>query len=262
LEGNRFLREGKPDMAVIMYTFALSWDTTCTEALLKRGLARESLGMHYEALGDYDRAFSKDNQLVEALWGGADLRMRLLEQACDETKDSGEHTLLKLKIASLEALLDRDLARWIKVKSTDPEAYDLRGRLRFIQKRYEEAAHDFTLMLLMDPFNAWCYNQRGRCQHELGDFEKAVADYSKAIRLDSENGGVFFNRGLAFERMDRLGDAEQDFTQAIRCDSTDAWAFYRRGTLRIERGAAVDGNQDLLKAIQLGVPPEIVGPTQ
>jgi tetratricopeptide (TPR) repeat protein len=250
-DGNRLFREGKVEDAIAYYSLAISIDSSCGEALLNRGVARELLGASYEALKDYDRAVSISTVSTNAIVYGMELRLALYEQARSRRDAIGNQPLISLEAASIEAVLERDIDRMLRGSQAD--GYAFRARFRFLQKRFEEAAADFTKVVHQDYYDPWGYNERGRCLFELGDDPAAIADFSKAIHLDGTNGGYFYNRALALEKVGRDHEAEMDYGEAVRLDSSDAWAYYKRGNLRSKRGDGAGGRDDIKRAQELGI---------
>jgi tetratricopeptide (TPR) repeat protein len=95
--------------------------------------------------------------------------------------------------------------------------------------RCNDALHDYTEALKLNPNLAWAHEYRGWLYNESADTDAALKDYAEAIRLDPNSYYAHYNRGLIeIDRKDLEG-AVEDFSEAVRIDPTSAIAYYNRG---------------------------------
>ncbi len=93
-----------------------------------------------------------------------------------------------------------------------------RGRLRGIQKRFDEAETDFVTSLKDFPSDAWTWMFRAKARLDAGDAPNAESYLSRAIDLDPLNAESWNLRGHAQFRQGRFGPAAADYQQALDLD--------------------------------------------
>jgi clan AA aspartic protease (TIGR02281 family) len=92
----------------------------------------------------------------------------------------------KLKIKDLVgARLDIELA--LKFDPENNLAYDSRGELNFLEKRYSECVADMSEAIKLDPESSNSYLVRGQAWFATGSPDKACLDWRKAMELGAKD---------------------------------------------------------------------------
>ena len=140
-----------------------------------------------------------------------------------------------------------------KYPSKISAAYLNRGNDRCVQNRHNDAIHDYTTAIDLNPQSLLAYQNRGLAYVITDDLNKALLDYNRYLALrgaydaggsmiDTHLSSVLGNRGLIFARMNQFEKALADFNTAIKLNPYNpnnylnrAFVFYRLG--RMEQAA-------------------------
>ncbi|HPR16565.1 MAG TPA: tetratricopeptide repeat protein, partial [Smithella sp.] len=140
-----------------------------------------------------------------------------------------------------------------KYPSKISAAYLNRGNDRCVQNRHNDAIHDYTTAIDLNPQSLLAYQNRGLAYVITDDLNKALLDYNRYLALrgaydaggsmiDTHLSSVLGNRGLIFARMNQFEKALADFNTAIKLNPYNpnnylnrAFVFYRLG--RVEQAA-------------------------
>jgi tetratricopeptide (TPR) repeat protein len=107
--------------------------------------------------------------------------------------------------------------------------YEVRGEGYELLENYQQAIHDYTHALALDPHLVGAYNARGYAYHQLKSYQSAIEDYNRAIELDDKYTSPYRNRGQLYTSLKEYRNAVTDFSRAIELDSRTAWVYGRRG---------------------------------
>jgi hypothetical protein len=144
----------------------------------------------------------------------------------------------KAVLAEAEAKILRASERQPK----DPHWQQLRGRLDFLHRRYDDAIA--TLQPLAQQQNAasevytdlgMVYLARGLADANPSDYENAVEYLSQGLRKGPNNPVGLFNRALALEALFLWDRAELDWNNYLRIDGSSGWAREAREHLDFVR---------------------------
>ena len=95
---------------------------------------------------------------------------------------------------------------------------------------FQQAVHDYTQVIALNPNHAGTYVNRGSAYANLKDYSSAIRDYTQAIALNPNDAMAYDNRGNAYSELKDHSSAIRDYTQAIALNPNDAQAYYNRGT--------------------------------
>ena len=186
------------------------------EMLFHRGVARDQLGDHKDAIVDYDRAIKLDSEYTVAY------------NSRGIAKDKLGHYK--------DAIIDYDRA--IELNRQYAGAYNNRGIAKDKLGRYKGAIADYNRAIKWAPQSALAYNNRGMTKKRLCDkkgtkadydYTSAIADYDRAIELDPQYAGGYYNRGNAKYALGNYKSAIADYDQAIELNPQYAAAYNNRG---------------------------------
>ena len=243
---------GKHQDAIADYDKAIWLKSDYAEAYSNRGVAKNFLGKHQDAIADYDKAIR-------------------LKPDCAGTYDSRGSTKYFLGKYQ-DAIVDYDEA--IRLKPDDPELYCHRGQANRTLEKYEAALVDYNRAIDLKPGDAKIYNNRGFVKLQLGQYKEAITDYSEAIRLinsgeaqldsNRENSislifkdsgfseaEVYYNRGAAKLELGEFAEAIADYNAAIQLKPDYAEAYHNRGVVKIQLNQPNEALADFDEAIRI-----------
>lgn len=112
-----------------------------------------------------------------------------------------------------EALEDADRA--LEAGGESVKLYMLRGVIRMLAGRDEDAEKDFRRAADIDPANVSAYSYIARCCNSLDKYEEATAAADKGLEIDGNFINLYINRGVAYYKLDRFDDAIGDFDKVL-----------------------------------------------
>jgi tetratricopeptide (TPR) repeat protein len=144
-----------------------------------------------------------------------------------------------------------DYTRAIALDPHLVNAYNARGFVYYKFKEYQSAIEDFNQAIELDSKYASPYLNRGRVYSALKEYEQAIEDYNQAITLDSKRSSAYHERGLAYSALKEYQRAIADFDQAITLDPHFAWSFAHRGDAYVSLKEYKRGIPDFDRFIEL-----------
>jgi tetratricopeptide (TPR) repeat protein len=101
--------------------------------------------------------------------------------------------------------------------SDDHLAYNLLGRILYIQKNYDDAIKKYKMATRLHPKFAPAYYNWGLALHDKGLHDKAIVKYMKALEIDDRCAPAYFNLGLIFHtvKKDYIG-AKEKYQMALK----------------------------------------------
>ena len=217
------------DAAIDAYNKAVLLKPDLAEAYSNRGVAKNHLGRHKEAIADHDEAIRLQPDSAEAYNNRGNAKGKL-----------GRHE---------EAIADLDEA--IRLQPDSAEAYNNRGNAKGKLGRHEEAIADLDEAIRLQPHSAEAYNNRGNVKINFGRHEEAIADLDEAIRLQPHFAGAYINRGNAKINLGYHEEAAADLDEAIRLQPHFAGAYINRGMLKNHLGRTEEAIADCQTAVDL-----------
>ena len=98
------------------------------------------------------------------------------------------------------------------------------GNSLYGQKKYKEAAANYSKVVAKNPKNADAYNYLGYSNRWLGRYDEAFAAYDKALALDPRHKGALEYSGVAYLKTNQKAKADAQLVklQAIcaGCEET------------------------------------------
>ena len=226
-----------------------------------RGLAKDELGHHEEAIKDYDKAIelNPNNANVYSNRGNAKNRLGRYEEALKDLNNAIElnphlfqaynnRGATKGKIGHYEEAI-QDFDKAIDLKPDYVNAYNNRGNAKDELGRHEEAIKDYDKAIDLKPDHADAYNNRGSAKYKLGHHEEAIKDYDKAIELKHDYADAYNGRGIAKSNLGHYTEAIKDYDKAIELDDLKP-SYYHNRALAIGKKAAKESEKKLISGYQ------------
>lgn len=118
---------------------------------------------------------------------------------------------------------DEAIASFEKVKTIDPSnptSYSGIGQIRFIQRRYEEAASNLAIATERGFRNSWLLGQLGYSQLAIGKNEDAIKSYDAAFAMGippgaNTRGLAYYNLACAYARLKNMDKAFEMLNKAV-----------------------------------------------
>ena len=229
-----------------------------------RGVARQNMGKHKEAIADYDKALESLPENKQILFNKA-LAYEAIKDydASDETfrlllsihpnYDRGYRGRAKLRLSqgdTVAAIANLDSA--LKINKNIHEAYAMRaGLVADFQKDYERALNDMNEALTLQPSEAEYYVIRAQVRYNLDDYNGALDDYSYAIELTPDNYIAYYNRGILRAEIKDINRAIDDFTAVLKMNPDDYRTLYNRAILYRDIQDYENALDDVSKVIEV-----------
>lgn len=148
------------------------------------------------------------------------------------------------------ALALTELDEALRLRPVFARANGLRGFLRMLQGRKEEALVDLDMALSGPKPEAELLRLRGSVRRELGDLDGAIADLSSALAI-APDAATFFERSLALQAKGDLGESLADASTSVRLDSKEVAPRIQRAVLWCNLGHPDLARADLDVAVSL-----------
>lgn len=107
------------------------------------------------------------------------------------------------------------LSKAIELYDNHAQAYERRGYVNFIMKRFHDANRDFTKSLNIDPSNAPAYYGRARIKLENEEWEDAIVDLTMAIKTSLALQDIHWSsrrlKGFAHQMLKQFTEAEFEY---------------------------------------------------
>ncbi|MDR3613257.1 MAG: tetratricopeptide repeat protein [Candidatus Obscuribacterales bacterium] len=110
------------------------------------------------------------------------------------------------------------------------------GCKKFESHDFEDAVHDLSTAIKMDPKFARAYYVRACCRHLLKDYQGALADCNTAISLEPSGPIFYFERAVTESRINQLDDCIKDCDTALRLAPTFPESYICRAHAKSKKG--------------------------
>jgi tetratricopeptide (TPR) repeat protein/V8-like Glu-specific endopeptidase len=203
------------------------------ELRLRHGLWQAAAGNTDAAIDDYTTALQLEPNYPAALFS----RSQSLSDRDDKAKRD-----LETAIADLTTLIGRF--------KDSAELIMNRGYFLMRDRRFDEAAADFTDVLKLRPKSSSALRARAGVYADLKEFDKAAKDYEHAVDLEPDLPTSYIARGNFRSQLGEDDDAIADFDRAIALYPAAAEAHSGRAYVLLQQGnfkAAIKGFDQALK---------------
>ena len=218
--------------ALGLAALTLVW-VACTSEAVESEPDHMSLGQHFHAERQWDRAAEELNQVVIAdphnieahrLLGDTYLNLKRRSDAIRhlEVLAARETTNVQVyiqlaKLYERQRNYDQALACALKVNKLAPNNWhlgNLLGRAYFNKGRYDEAVKTYEKALGQSD-RAWVRNNLGLLYIHQKKWDKAKTELTKAIYLDNKNAVVRNNLGVVYQNLGKLDQARRQYKTAV-----------------------------------------------
>ena len=198
------------------------------------GIAYDKIGMHREAISEFNEALRLDPGYVEVLNNIAVSynRMGLVDEAIEKLEEA------------------------ISFRPGYLEAHCNLGSIYASSGRFEEALSEFNVALSIDPESALAHNDLGNLYIEQEKFPEAILAFQEAVKLDPEYLPARTNLATLYTRQGRHEDALREFSEILRRDPELPEAYCGIGSAYYELGSFDRSAQAWIRAVYLD--PELI----
>lgn len=146
-----------------------------------------------------------------------------------------QRALMLLKERRLDEALP-DVEAVLKLKPDHIRARYTFGTILYFKGDYTGAVKAYSTVLERDDSVANAFAQRGACYSKLGRPDDAIHDFTMAIALNPAHKEAYFNRGVAYMNLGENEKAAHDLTQAMGLDSQSLETIMARATVFMRLG--------------------------
>ncbi len=147
-----------------------------------------------------------------------------------------------------------DYSASIRLKSSNPEVYNSRGRLYFNfnnKDSLQKALVDYTKAISFDNTKAEFYANRGATYSKLNQAQKAIDDLDVAIQIDPDFANAYLNRSVVYNSMGKFQKAVDDIDQFLRYKPNSPDIIYEGGNAYFKMNKYAAAIPYFNKAIEL-----------
>uniref|UniRef100_A0A804PP81 Uncharacterized protein n=1 Tax=Zea mays TaxID=4577 RepID=A0A804PP81_MAIZE len=266
--GNDAYRKSLLEEAVEHYTLGALLDPSDIAFLTNRAAAYLRMGKYEECVRDCDEAVKRGRELSS----GSELIAKalsrkasaLLELACCAADYAPAIGALKLSLAenyseeTLEKLNDAESVRKEveEQERLDQEAANQcreEGNEFFRQKKYNEAAIQYTRAIKMNPKDPRAFSNRAQCHIHLGAFPQGLEDAEKCIELDPTFLKGYVRKAKVQFLMESYENALATYLEGLKCDPNNMEVLdgLRRCAACVKRSNAGDVEIEDLKYVDI-----------
>ncbi|MFQ5876140.1 MAG: tetratricopeptide repeat protein [Acidobacteriota bacterium] len=254
-EGERRIREKLQSLGYLRQDTANSHNN--------RGILHLRMGRYEEAIGEFERAIERSEDLAIARINIARARLAMkqydaaasvLGELLESSPRSKEAENLLGTIRMEQGRLQEAKAHFERALRYEPnftEAHNSLGLLYDRLGRTDEALRLFRRAVEVDPDYAEPYNNIGLIHKREGRPDEAIAAFRRAIEADPEFAGSYSNLALMYEEKGDLEKAERQFRNALRRDANNADVRSNYGGLLYMLGRLQEARRELERTIEL-----------
>jgi tetratricopeptide (TPR) repeat protein len=226
-EGQSAQQRGELNLAVKLYSKAITADSSLFQAYYQRATALIALGRETEAEADLKRVLDLDQTFARAHRA---LGQILLDRGMTEEAK-------------------RELSRTIELDPTLPGVRTFYASALIKSGQPQAAIEHLQVAIARGEDLALCHALLGVAQERVGKAAEAFAAYSRAIEIDPANATAREGRARGFEKQGELAKAIEDYSTAYRAQPSPDLAF-KLAQLHARAGqpqAAIQLYRNLLK---------------
>jgi tetratricopeptide (TPR) repeat protein len=245
--GDVLLAEQRYAEAAFEYTLGLQ-AARSAGVLVRRAQAWEGLGRIEDAILDYDAALDLEPESIEALVGRGLVRV----QDGLRRRDAEHDTTISEQYSALRILALGDLDRAVSLAMWDPYVFRSRAYALHHFGYHAAAMKDLDRVLKLGAGDLWTYDLRGKVRQALGDWAGSTEEFTIALMISPWEPGVFARRGFGYLNSGRFAEAEQDLSRSLALDSLDGRTWYLRALARVIRNDLSGACNDACRGSALG----------
>mmetsp|Transcript_75101 Transcript_75101/g.140076 ORF Transcript_75101/g.140076 Transcript_75101/m.140076 type:complete len:410 (+) Transcript_75101:134-1363(+) len=144
-----------------------------------------------------------------------------------------------------------DLTRALELDPKNARAWSRRGVVRVLKGQIIEALADCRQAVKLEPDSALIWSHQGAVKFEAGDYKGAIEDCSKAISLKPSLSDAWVDRGGAKLELGNAAGAIDDYTEALRLEPNSAPTLTNRAIAKHDLGDFEGAITDCRRAIQI-----------
>ncbi|MBB3703267.1 tetratricopeptide repeat protein [Alloprevotella rava] len=130
----------------------------------------------------------------------------------------------------------------IEARSSNAEAWYLRGFAKFSLEDFHGADTDCSQSILLNPYKVEVYQLRGLCRINLKDYQGAINDYARTLAEMPDNEDARFNRAYCFMQIKEMDSAKVEINKILRRSPKFYRAYMAQAQIHLEEN-------DTLKAV-------------
>lgn len=239
------LARNQPDRADESLGPCLTNIFTARPAMLLLAQVRQRQGNGDEAAAISRRAMSMPRQFD---WPDPFLRdVQSLRTDRQKLQDKVNALLMQQRLPEAGAALEKLFSAFPE----DPESWLLLGRLRFQERKCDEAEQAYLRHLAMRTNSLNGLIQLALAQLCQQRWTNAVDTLQQAVKLKPDFAQAHFNLGYAWSRAGRSDAAILSYREALRCSPGDANAYAALGEELLRIGSRDEAVQQFRRALEL-----------
>ena len=146
----------------------------------------------------------------------------------------------------------KEVNRAIRVNTTAPASFDLRGMINFEMGFIDEALDNFNKAIYLDPKNKKFYLNRAKVFKYKNQYLDLLNDYNQIVKLDALAHQIILERGIVNIKLRNYENAFSDLNKYILNKEDNSKAYRNRGILYLNNGNFDLACKDLNMALKLG----------
>lgn len=165
---------------------------------------------------------------------------------------------------------EQALSKAIELYDRHAQAYERRGYVNFLMKKYHDAERDFGKSVNIDSSNSNAYYGRAKIKILREEWENAIKDLDLAIKTSLALQDIHWSarrlKGECLQKLKKFEEAEFEFRFFTKRNFKDKspnalykkWALFNHGKVLIELGKYAEALDSLQKAMKLTSVQEMV----
>jgi len=218
-EGLQFNNEHKFEQAINSLTKAIRIYPSFQEAFVARGIIYYVLGMHPEAMRDFEEG----------------IRLGLRSQDIKTYTTTTAHTM-KGRIYIAFAEYENAIESFNNALGIFPflaDAFNGRSTAHFRLGKMAEALADISVAINIDPLQYFHFCNRGAIFYDLGLYDRALADLIRSLELNPYNARTAVDAAVVAKHLGRYEISLQLYDHALLAEPGFLLAYSGRGNLFI-----------------------------
>jgi len=262
--GQFYSNQGEFDSAINCFSRAIELNPANYELFKLRGDCYNKDSDTIKALSDYETSISLKSSYTDTYIARAHYyhyTLKNYEKAIEDynmiLKINPEYDYVYTEKANCKLGLNdkegaiKELSNSILWKNDVPSLHKLRAEIYISLKMYEEAIDDYTLALLLSPFEVDCYLSRAILYSKIDDPVNAISDYQQYIKYEADEPTAYNNLAYAYMSIEEFDLAEFNFNQALKYNKYHFDSYIGLSILSFRQGKTKASISNMTKAIDI-----------